>query len=32
MKKTGTLFRQVIRDYGIKPHSILHIGDAKRSD
>ena len=32
MKRTGTLFRQVIRDYGIKPHDILHIGDARRSD
>lgn len=32
MKKSGSLFRLLIKDYGIEPKKILHIGDAKRSD
>ncbi len=32
MKKTGSLFQEMLSDYKIKPKHILHIGDAKRSD
>lgn len=31
-KSTGTMFDQIIRDMGVAPHKILHIGDNKRAD
>lgn len=32
MKRSGNLFRYAIKDLGVKPSDILHIGDARRSD
>lgn len=32
MKRTGNIFRYAIKDLGVDPSSVLHIGDAKRSD